>query len=62
MDEPEVVTTGMETIIAAMSDAFDMVGTVIDQITGQPLLLFLLAVSLIPVGIGVFRQLKRAAR
>ena len=61
MDEPEV-TTQMETIIAAMSDAFDMVGTVIDQITGQPLLLFLLATSLIPVGIGVFRQLKRAAR
>lgn len=59
--EPEV-TTQMETIIAAMSDAFDMVGTVIDQITGQPLLLFLLATSLIPVGIGVFRQLKRAAR
>lgn len=61
MDEPEV-TTQMETIIAAMSDAFDMVGTVIDQITGQPLLLFLLATSLIPVGIGLFRQLKRAAR
>ena len=61
MDEPEV-TTQMETIIAAMSDAFDMVGTVIDQITGQPLLLFLLATSLIPVGIGVFRQLKWAAR
>lgn len=59
--EPEV-TTGMETIIAAMTTAFDMVGTVIDQITGQPLLLFLLATSLIPVGIGVFRQLKRAAR
>ena len=61
MDEPEVMTQ-METIIAAMSDAFDMVGTVIDQITGQPLLLFLLATSLIPVGIGLFRQLKRAAR
>lgn len=59
--EPEVPTQ-METIIAAMTDAFDMVGTVIDQITGQPLLLFLLATSLIPVGIGVFRQLKRAAR
>lgn len=59
--EPEEMTL-METIIAAMSDAFDMVGTVIDQITGQPLLLFLLATSLIPVGIGVFRQLKRAAR
>lgn len=59
--EPEEMTQ-METIIAAMSDAFDMVGTVIDQITGQPLLLFLLAASLIPVGIGVFRQLKRAVR
>lgn len=58
---PEVPTQ-MQTIIAATSDAFNLVGTVIEQITGQPVLLFLLATSLIPVGIGVFRQLKRAAR
>lgn len=51
----------MDTIIAAMSDAFNLVGTVITQITGIPVLLFFLAASLIPVGIGIFRKLKGAA-
>lgn len=62
MDEPEVVTTGMEAIIAAMTDCFDLVGTVIEQITGQPVLLFLLASGLLPIGISLFRRLKNAAR
>ena len=51
----------MEAIIKAMSDAFTLVGTVITNITGQPVLLFL-AASLIPVGIRIFRSLKRAAK
>lgn len=55
-------TTGMEAIIAAMSDCFDLVGTVIDEITSVPVLLFLLAASLLPVGISLFRRLKNAAR
>lgn len=54
--------SAMTNIIAAMSDAYGMVGTVITTITGQPLLLFFLATGLIPVGISIFRQLKRAAR
>lgn len=52
----------METVIAAMSDCFDLVGTVITEITGQPVLLFLLAAGMVPYGISLFRQLKRAAR
>ena len=60
--EEEVTTTVMETIIAAMADCFDLVGEVGTQITGQPVLLFLLAASLIPVGIGIFTGLRRAAR
>lgn len=43
----------MEAIIKAMSDAFTLVGTVITNITGQPVLLFFLAASLIPVGIRI---------
>lgn len=58
----EPVATGMETVIAAMSDCFDLVGTVITEITGQPVLLFLLAAGMVPYGISLFRQLKRAAR
>lgn len=60
--EEEVTTTAMETIIAAMADCFDLVGEVVTQITGQPILLFFLAASLIPVGIGIFKGLRRAAR
>lgn len=52
----------MEAIIKAMSDAFTLVGTVITNITGQPVLLFFLAASLIPVGIRILRSLKRAAK
>mgnify|MGYP005804894343 FL=1 len=60
--EEEVTTTVMDTIIAAMADCFDLVGEVVTQITGQPVLLFFLAASLIPVGIGIFKGLRRGAR
>lgn len=52
----------MEAIITAMGDAFTLVGKVITEITGQPVLLFFLAASLIPVGIRIFKSLKRAAK
>lgn len=52
----------MSAIIAAMSDVFSLVGTVITTITGQPVLLFCLAASLIPVGIKIFKSLKGAAK
>ena len=48
----------MTTIIAAMSDVFELVGTVLTQITGTPVLLFFLAASLVPVGIRIFKRLK----
>lgn len=60
--ENEVATTGMTAVIAAMGDAFNLVGTVITEITEQPVLLFLLAAGMIPVGIRIFKQLKGAAR
>lgn len=54
--------TVMQTIIGAMGDAFNLVGTIIDKIVAQPVLLFFLAASLIPVGIRIFKSLKRAAK
>ena len=60
--EPEVTVTGMEAIITAMGDAFTLVGTVVTEITEQPVLLFFLAAGLIPVGIRIFRLLRSAAR
>ena len=58
----EVAKTGMEAVIAAMSDVFTLSGTIVDQITKQPILLFCLAAGLVPVGIGIFSRLKNAAR
>ena len=52
----------METVITAMSDVWDLVGTTVTQITTQPILLFLLAAGFVPIGISLFKRLKRAAR
>lgn len=58
----EVAKTAMETVIAAMADVFTLSGTVVSEITKQPILLFLLASGLVPVGISIFVRLKNAAR
>ena len=58
----EVAKTGMEAVISAMTDVFTLSGTVISQITNQPILLFCLAAGLVPVGIHIFQSLKHAAK
>ena len=58
----EVAKTGMEAVIKAMTDVFTLSGTVITQITGQPILLFCLAAGMVPIGINIFKRLKSAAR
>ncbi len=55
-------TTAMETVINAMGDVWSLVGTTISKITEQPILLFLLAAGLVPLGIKLFSRLKKAAR
>lgn len=52
----------MTDILGAMTDVFTLTGTVISQITAQPVLLFLLASSMVGVGIGTFASLKNVAR
>lgn len=59
--EATVTPTAMETVITAMSDVWDLVGTTITSITSQPILLFLLAAGFVPIGIGLFKRLKKAA-
>lgn len=61
-DGVEVAKSAMETVIAAMTDVFNLSGTVVSEITKQPILLFCLAAGLVPVGIGIFSRLKNAAR
>lgn len=58
----QVAKAGMDAVITAMSDVFTLSGNIITQITGQPILLFCLAASLVPVGIGIFRSLMNVAR
>ena len=58
----EVAKTGMEAVITAMTDVFTLSGTVVTQITQQPILLFCLAAGLVPIGINIFKRLKSAAR
>lgn len=58
----EVAKSDMATVIAAMADVFTLSGTVVTEITKQPILLFCLAAGLVPVGIGIFARLKNAAR
>lgn len=50
----------MTAIVGAMGDAFALVSEVVTQITAQPVLLFCLVASLIPVGIGIFRSLRNS--
>ena len=58
----QVAKTGMEAVITAMSDVFTLSGTVVTQITNQPVLLFCLAAGMVPIGINIFKRLKSAAR
>lgn len=58
----ETPVSGMKPIIDAMGDAFSLVGTTLTKIMEQPLLLFLLAASVIPVVVGIFLCLKNASR
>ena len=51
-DGAEVAKSAMDTVIAAMADVFTLSGTVVTEITKQPILLFCLAAGLVPVGIG----------
>lgn len=54
--------TAVSTVISAMSDVFSLAGTVVTEITTQPILLFCLAAGMVPIGISIFRQLKSASR
>lgn len=61
-DGVEVAKTAVDAVITAMSDVFTLSGNIITQITSQPILLFCLAASLVPVGISIFRSLMNVAR
>lgn len=53
---------GMDGIIGSMDNVISMLGKVIDAITSQPLLMFLLGAGLVPVILKVFTHFKRASK
>ena len=50
----------METVIAAMTDVFTLAGTVVKEVQKQPVLLFCLAAGLTPIGIKIFKNMKKS--
>lgn len=52
----------MTEILAAVTDVLALIPTIFTTITGNPFFLFLLATSLVPIGIGVFRSIKNASK
>lgn len=52
----------MEAILTAITTVTTLMGNVFDVMTGNAYLTVLLAASLVGVGIGIFRSIRRASR
>lgn len=57
----EGATTAMDAVMGAMTDVLGFGGTILTEITKNPILLFIFAASLVPIGFMVLRQLKQTA-
>jgi hypothetical protein len=60
--EEEVVSTvssGMTEVTAGITSLGTIMGSVVTMITGNPILCVFLAASVVTLGIGLFRKLKR---
>ncbi len=44
------------------AEVFELVGAIVSGIVSNPVLLFLLAAGMVPVGIMIFKRLKRSAK
>lgn len=58
----EATTTGMDAVINSMGSVLDFAGTILTEITGNPILLFIFAAGLVPIGFRILRGLKRTAK
>ena len=54
-------SNALETIIAAVPSLFTLVGTVITQIVGNPVLTFFAAIPIVSVGVHILRKLVGAS-
>lgn len=53
--------TALDTIISAVPTLFTLVGTVITQIVGNPVLTFFAAIPIVSVGVHILRKLVGAS-
>lgn len=54
--------SSLETVMNGLGDVFSLATKCFDYVIQNPILLFFFAAGLVPVGIGIFRSLKRAAK
>ena len=52
----------MDNVTTAMGSVLDFAGTIMTEITEQPILLFIFAAGLVPIGFKVLKGLKRTAK
>ena len=60
-ETPTPTTDALTTILEGTGTLTTLVGDVFDLLTANPLLSLFLAASLVGLGIGLFRRLRRAA-
>ena len=52
--------TAITTITGAMPNVFSLVETVLTEVLGNPILVIPLAISIIGIGVGVYKMLRKA--
>lgn len=57
----ETVAIGMETILAAASDAIEFSGTCLTTMINNPVYAFILGAGFCGIGLGLIRKLRRTA-
>ena len=55
-------TNVMDAVTTAMTSVLEFAGTILTEITENPILLFIFAAGLVPIGFRILRGLKRTAK
>lgn len=53
---------GMEAVTTSMGEVITFAGTILDTITNNPILVFIFAAGLVPIGFRILKGLKKAAQ
>lgn len=59
---PVVVESQMDSIFESCEKIFDFSFEIFDFIVSQPILLFLVGASIVPIGLSIFRIMKRSVK